>query len=413
MSKPTREYVASGLGYTGIIVSSCFENDDIRNEVKKVYATLNTKGHNFSGLFNAFTERRIGEIVDSNFRDILHTVHADSGGLQIITRGMALTSAMKDDVYRTQAKLSDVGMCFDEIPLVTTAASGRGDTAARKFDPSLVEPKARETGQNVRRQIEVFMETEGTTSKPCLIVQGNDFDSMKQWTEYALAEIPQDLHQYICGLAVSGAALGNGALEGIKRAVTFPFLPGGFKYLHVLGVGAIMRMVPYAVLSHLYEDCHISYDSTTHTGALAMGQFYSKSGTMSITRSFTKEYHQIISEVEDGFGVSVDPSVFHMAVNSNQKTFKGDLADYHRFRAMYIAQGIRNFKTRLDSLMVSDDALTAELGNGKERGAFVALREVKSEDDYRAWENQFGRYVASVPIERVGCSQTTSLDDFC
>ena len=91
------------------------------------------------------------------YKDHVHEIHADSGGLQIVTQGMVITDELKDKVYENQAEWADVGMCFDEIPVILTGdRSDRNDTKARFFDFENYEELARKTGRNVKRQLEIF-----------------------------------------------------------------------------------------------------------------------------------------------------------------------------------------------------------------------------------------------------------------
>ena len=66
---------------------------------------------------------------------------------------ISITDELKKEVYRNQAKWGDVGMCFDEIPVVLTGdRSDRNDVKGRFFDKENYEEKARQTGQNIKQQ---------------------------------------------------------------------------------------------------------------------------------------------------------------------------------------------------------------------------------------------------------------------
>ena len=73
--------------------------------------------HKFSMLYNGHTESSFGDRFTA-YKDHVHEIHADSGGLQIVTQGMTITDELKDKVYENQAEWADVGMCFDEIPVI-------------------------------------------------------------------------------------------------------------------------------------------------------------------------------------------------------------------------------------------------------------------------------------------------------
>ena len=105
-------------------------------------------------MYNAYTEKRPGEWMGEHYRSLVHSIHADSGGLQMITLGRTITNELKEEVYDSQARNSDIAMCFDVIPVRTLDAgrSDRLDLNNRRFDRTDLERCARETGRNLRRQ---------------------------------------------------------------------------------------------------------------------------------------------------------------------------------------------------------------------------------------------------------------------
>jgi hypothetical protein len=70
---------------------------------------------------------------------------------------------------------------------------------------------------------------------------------------------------YIKSVAVSTVAIGPGQLEELERSFVFKEIQReyGIKHLHLLGVGSVERVLPFA-LAKYDEDTMISYDSTSH-----------------------------------------------------------------------------------------------------------------------------------------------------
>lgn len=400
-------YIASGMAYSRIVLSDVIENEEIRNRVKDLYVQLRGHAsHDFGMLFNGWGEKRIGHILKNQYRDVVKEIHADSGGLQIITRGLQLTEEVKTKVYRTQAEFSDIAMSFDEIPVRVDGASSRNDNSRRFFVPSELEGKARLTGKNVAKQIEIFLET-GTSAKPCLIIQGNDYDTYMRWTEYCLEEIPKEHHKYICGVAMGGAALGTGFLEDIKRAFYFRNLPieTEHNYMHILGVGAVKRLIPYLIFrqsGYYAEDTLISYDSTTHTSGVDMGQYYSlkNSNTLQFTRAYNNSYIQINEEIKRNIpGYNFEAIQLHHALNSNTTTYTKDISDFVYLRNAFLVSSIKNFMNVVDNVMHDKDELVIRADEAKNcGGALRALYDIKNTLDFDAWQRDYGRYVPSKPV---------------
>ena len=99
------EYVVSGTSYMRLT------NPKIINDPENVY-TVNKlmkdivqdkNSHDFSMLYNACTESGFGEKFQV-YKDSCKYIHADSGGLQVVTQGKQLTDELKDKVYENQAK---------------------------------------------------------------------------------------------------------------------------------------------------------------------------------------------------------------------------------------------------------------------------------------------------------------------
>jgi hypothetical protein len=301
---PLYEYVLSGPQFLRL-TQSAFQEKEMRPMIQAGYDRIKSDFYDFSLLFNAWTEERIGKPL---MERIPHErVYVDSGGLQLATRNMAITPAIKKQIYRTQS-LGDIAMCFDEIPLHVDnfSKSHRASTANKWFVESRAHASAVTTGHNVNEQARIFAEM-GAKTKIMLIAQGNEAHDFAQFLETQFAQIDTDLHQYIGGIALADTCCGNGHLESIEmiRGLMMCELPEEvLGHVHLLGVGTIARMSPFIELyrSGAWKVDKISFDSSTHSSSFIMGRLNDEDGkTKNITRSASPEYVQFLGDVYDLF----------------------------------------------------------------------------------------------------------------
>ena len=282
------EYVASGLSHAAL--NKKYLSDEVDNNlygecitnINNMFKAINQDHHRVSLLFNAYIEKHYGVLFNKLFyKNTLNNIYSDSGGLQMITLGHTSTDELKNSVYDIQSNLSTVGMCFDEIPVTVNANEKTSTTnmSARIYDVNVFAQKAKETGINLKNQIEYFKNNPNNMCKPMIILQGNCFDTYQQWTDIVLNEIGHSNWKYIDGIALGGAALGQGVYEDLQRNFycTHVELPSEIKikHYHLLGVGSLFRMLPMmALIRDKKIDAHISYDSTTHTGGISRGNYF-------------------------------------------------------------------------------------------------------------------------------------------
>ena len=118
------EYVISGPAYLRLGAEQCNDPETLQMIIDLINKTVHNKNnHQFSLLYNGFTEKNFGNKLQK-FRPAIKNIHADSGGLQIITRGLQNTPETRNKVYENQGTYADIGMAFDEIPVKSTSASG-------------------------------------------------------------------------------------------------------------------------------------------------------------------------------------------------------------------------------------------------------------------------------------------------
>lgn len=274
------EYVVSGIGHIIKNMNVFTDDPTVVEFVKKCFKVLqqDKENHTFSVLFNAYTEKRLGEKLHSIYKDDVKNLYADSGGLQMITRGHTVTEQLKTDVYDIQSRYSDIGMSFDEIPIVMMGERSEfSDIRGRYFDRSILKEKAEATGQNLLNQINYFLDNK-SNCKPMMIIQGNDLESYQSWINYIVDIVGVDKMKYVYGISSGAAALGQGQLEDYKRIFILSQLQYPtelvFDHYHFLGVGAVKRVIPLVALKERFEGKIISYDSTTHALGPTMGTYY-------------------------------------------------------------------------------------------------------------------------------------------
>ena len=342
-----------------------------------------------------------------HYRPLVHSIHADSGGLQMVTLGRTITNELKEEVYDSQARNSDIAMCFDVIPVRTLdgARSERLDLSNRRFDRTQLESCARETGRNLRRQIDFFDE-KGSKARPMLITQGNDYDSYMHWTQYVVEELDDYHVSRIGGIAMGAAALGKGSLEDFKRAFYFTQLPINLesKHLHLLGVGSVYRMIPQFIFMQngLYENVEMSYDSTTHTSGVTQGRYYKDDLALNFTRAFDDNYRIVWEDIRKNFPCyNYDLNTFYEALNISSRTYQekhGNIDPSLQTYGAFVSSAIKNFLAHVEKLHDSRDEIM-KMARGIDATAFNALYSVRTLEDFNHWLQQIGPYVASEPVQ--------------
>lgn len=420
------EYVGSGTSYMRLSNPSLHDRPEIIALVNKMFRHFfdDQPGHTFSLLYNAWAESNFGPRL-SNFKESMHQLHADSGGLQMVTLAHKIPkgtdmNTLREEVYQDQSKWADVGMCFDEIPVITTGASDRNDTSNRYFDRANRHKYAKQTGENIKRQIEVFKAT-NSKCKPFMICQGGDLETYLEWIDTILETVPKEDHNRIGGVAMGGAALGTGRLEDIQKAFFASQVPvrdeTGKLHLHILGVGAVSRMIPYLIFlqNGMYGDVHISYDSTTHTRAVETGLYYmlgeivnghfiagegrtlkydraraSDAPLVGEARAFVpnREYEIMYNDIKQYWPLSMTLEKFHEVLNTPSIPYLetyGQLDEWYEGRTAMCLASIKNFMYQIEKYTHDKKALIKLADEKYPKGAAAALYEVKDVDSFNAW----------------------------
>ena len=399
-------YILSGCSYTRITFKEAYEDDDCLDFITDCFDNMQYEGENhvFSLLFNGCFEKNFGQIF-KNYKRHVDEIMTDSGGLQIVTQGRTVTPEIKKEVYTVQGKYSNTGLSFDEIPISFSGeSSGRMQTSDRWFDPDKFEDCAKLTGENIKNQIQTFLDMDSKT-KPIFIAQGTDYETYMKWTEIALKQIPKDHHKYIAGVAMGAASLGTGQLEDIKRAFYFTQLPINTRRLHILGVGAVRRIAPFLVFSQngLYKDLHISYDSTTHSSGVVMGRSYLNDKVLKFPKEFCKEYETMF----DAFKLTpympkeLTLELFYEILTTSSMKFKekyGSRNIYIKCFLGFTCFCVSKFIHHMEKCFTNKENIIKLGKNSKDKNVFNSLYSIKSYDDFLSWERNVSRTVKSTKI---------------
>jgi len=413
------EYTISGPAYLRLGAEQCNDPETLDMINSLILKTCHKQNnHTFSLLYNGFTEKNFG-IKLQKYRPAIKQIHADSGGLQIITRGLQNTPEVRDKVYINQGTYADIGMAFDEIPVRATkdGKSSKIDTKRRYFDRENFDTYATQAGKNVRTQIEKFVELK-SNCRPFVIMHGASHQTYQQWAETILREVSEPLHDRIGGVAMGSAALGMGQLEDVKRAFYVTLMPFSKPFhLHVLGVGALRRMLPYLLFSQtgLYDGIDISYDSTTHSMSLDNGLFYfshckkspgsSYGGTsVKMGREYSNIYRTVTEEINSVCSTTYEPEEYHKLMNKQVTAYLeegGKFIDIMRARLSFILTNVHNFTKDVSELTQSKEQFLKFAKEKDCENEYATLLDVKTIQDFLHWEKHVGKYMDSEPVSKI------------
>lgn len=403
MSESKFEYVLSGCAHTRITLADALD-ESVAPKIRKVIKTAQDmlSSHVITGLYNAFGEPSIGRNLHQG-QFFPAPLHADSGGLQMVTRGMTITEELKNKVYASQAKYSGVAMCFDDIP-----ATQERNPALRLFMESLVEERAATTALNVVEQARQF-EKLGTDAKIFLIIQGNCVDTYHKWADVCVKTIPKDLHHWVGGIAMAGTTSGMGIREDVERAFAFTSLPVPREWkrqTHLLGIGSPNRMLPFTGFLHsgrIEDYTRISYDSTTHSSALTFRRFIDKDAK-NVPYGWDKVATNLVFNIVNSyFKIDANEEEFYGIVNETRedwinKTTPDVLYKYYEAMIATCMASVYHCAAQ-----VEEQYSSAKMFKKKCSGGMLPLQhlpEIKTEEDYYHFMRHMGPYLTSKKVKR-------------
>lgn len=366
-------------------------------------------------LFNAFTEEKMGHYIVEMDQFGFEKVYADSGGLQMVTTNREITPELKAQIYKTQ-RIADYGFCFDEIPLGIKegvdpeTAKHRSQTGSKIFKQQDFARCIAATAENIRDQTEAF---EGAKTKAFYILQGNSAEEMYQWFEGGTSVLEPAHYKKIQGLAPADTCMGNGELESVEMLTACHRLHNDFpdyvgNHIHFLGVGSPSRLLPVIFLAqggYLDKDTHVSFDSSTASMSLIMGNLVMPDGrrvrrgvkeTVGFMTTFYDEMHDTLAETCGEIG---------------REEFYAHVLKYHKSIADLINNAPPHMEVWLRAAVsimplwqvvgFFQSAMNSVNSPEKHYSALGFLRQVKTEDDMNHWRRQFSRYLKSSRIDRV------------
>ena len=445
MTKPTFEYVMSAMAMARITMKYddkpfypeyCSLLHELTNSTQaRVNAIVDNSEHKISCLYNAYTEASHGKEFTSSCRkkNGCDSLYADSGGLQIITRGLKITPELKTKVYINQSP-ADYAFCFDTIPLRVISAgsskSSRTDISNKMFSYVDLEDCAKQTSRDIIEQLEYFDKHDSPT-KVMIIVQGNTWQDMAEWFDHIIKEIPIYLRDRVGGIALADTCIGNGQLESIEmlralRAIYENHGPKMVQHVHLLGVGSISRMSPViSLMNSGYIDFvkRLSYDSTSHTAGAYMGKLFEDGNLVKVSTyrcartdaAFTRIYerHQDfiskhisiekflecvyrkpVNGLSDQQSWNTTHTVRYRNPDNNWETACAVLIPY-----MWVLYSVENFVRSLDKSIVEKKTKDNPLYH---------LERVKTNEDFDNWYAAFSRIIDSNRISR----ELSNLEDF-
>lgn len=422
------EYILSGPAYMRIVSKKSYTDERTAEDVRRVFSHLNSiyQNHDFSILYNAYTEKNFTEPIAKVYRPAIKNVYTDSGGLQLVSLGDDISEEAKRKVYATQAIGSDYAMIFDEIPVTRNPSmtnTSLGSRNSRIFEEKLLIPNAKKTAQNIKNQLDFFEEC-GADTNVIMIVHGNTITSMMQWFETIIEELDEHYTSRIGSVAISSAAIGSGALEEVQKTLLFKFVSQqyGFDHLHLLGVGSYRNLIPCAsVLSSLIREgkVRVSYDSTSQSMSEVNGVYVKKDGRYlphKIGRAYNKIYHDVFQEMVEFYPATLDSfaddRAFHEAFilkGMDAEKKYGTLYERTLATVLFNSYSINNMINVIEKVFYDDAFKKESIGRDSRLTPLLHLDEVNNMSDYNHWYSTVGKYMATRPVEGIN---TNSLESF-
>lgn len=363
-------------------------------------------------LFNAFTEKNFGAHIQSYDNFGFSKIYADSGGLQMVTQNKAVTAERRKDIYQVQSGV-DYAMCFDDIPCKTFEhlenIASRSDVSNKIFYTSQKEEKALATAQNIKEQI-IELDSLKSSAKIFYIIQGNTATDMIEWFDKGVEIIDKDkLKKYLAGLAVADTCMGNGELETIDMMIAYKSIYEKYKdiippYLHLLGVGALNRLLPVIYLSQkgfLSKDIVISFDSSSFSMSFFMGKFEGKSKGSEGIREFFKGLVSFYAPIFKEYDPSFEEGAYVSLFSENSRNLKGLLAACEERKLNEIIARSIPTLTGIFRLINFTEQLNKILQQKtSDKSAIGLLQEVSTFEDMISWKSSYQKMIESKRIKR-------------
>ncbi len=424
------EYIASAISHSGGsgLYKRASETPGLQEDMEFIYKSEipDSKVINFSILYNAYTESKLGEHLVN--LDLCNYTMSDSGGLQMVTTASkkSCMKTAKQKVYENQAKYSDVAMCFDEIPLYIDREilhAGGGNSNARLnlngkyLIEELIEPKALETALNIREQIKTFKKLDSDT-KIMVIMQGQDKETYAEYIEHIFNELTEEEHKQIYGIALSSACNGMGELNRIDMYYSLKDLniPSDIKKnVHLLGVGSLDSLKPILANPEYFSFIeNLSFDSSSHTSAFIFGRYVDENfNNVQLTKHLSFKEHKFINElyadykdIFKKYGSNtveelINNSTVYSKLNKEKKLlfYNEDIPDTRNgtelFAMLWMLRTIKNFINEMEKCCLDEKYLN----KGLKKEIYMS-KSIRTHEDYMQWRATAGKTLPSLKIKK-------------
>jgi hypothetical protein len=410
------------------------------------------------GLYNAYTEeimarRASGETIEEPFKKIFpNGIHADSGGLQMVTLGKGTIE--KEDrlkIYKTQADYSHYAMSFDEIPSLI-----KDDV--RYYLPHTIEQKGIESGDNLKEQYD-FFDKEDTDCKIIPIAQGWGVDDTNTFSKGLFGKLTK---KQLKKVDIVATGFPTTSVYATAKRVFDMFhsteIPEKAKsHVHLLGVTGFKRLIPALELikSGFTPQLEVlSFDSVTLSMTYVMGNqvptvddFIQGKTNIKLGKkrnAVIEKYWQEIYDfwkddpnfIFDDLNDMLEHSYYNSeGMNSGFRQYEHYLqaddegnyiaknkkiADMHFAKVLkqeqyYILYQVHNYVQILESFL--EDKISLEhIFKGKDLVIFQALENVKNDEEFEEWfeylKQSTGFKVLTLDENHdKECASTTLFDD--
>ena len=160
----------------------------------------------------------------------------------------------------------------------------------------------------------------------------------------------------------------------------------------------------------MYDGVSVSYDSTTHSSGVELGNFFANGTMNSFSRTYNRVYNLMHESSQTNFDLDIQPKEFFEILNTGMTKWLdagGDRKTFFVVRLATIVGSVINFCKFVDGLLESEKACNTFIGQDKSLAPIQGLIDVKSLDDYNRWKSTIGKYVNT---NRIQSEAPTTLD---
>ena len=201
-----------------------------------------------SGLFNAYIEENAVNRVEDvgiDFKSLYSggLIFGDSGGLQILTRGLSISDVMRQNIYKIQAQNSHVAFSLDEMPYIFLGNQlcYLGDAQSKNCGV--------QAGKNLKEQIKYFKKVK-SKSKIVPIVQGPSEIGQRLYVEGLFGGLKKKQIERLECWAIGGVIFAS-EFQILKRSVDLYNIDGIppkiRSWYHLLGVTGLRKFLPVLI----------------------------------------------------------------------------------------------------------------------------------------------------------------------